>query len=133
MDIGLMQALLKIPASNILLSDSTDFVNKGGLAEVFAGQEIVKYSSPFMPPEMFYWQRLDKGAQAEVDYVVEMGQDIVPIEVKAGTRGSMQSLRIFMATKQSPFGMRICLENFGQYDNIKVYPLYAISNIIKNI
>ena len=35
--------------------------------------------------------------------------------------------------KQSPFGMRICLENFGQYDNIKVYPLYAISNIIRNI
>ena len=129
MDIGLMQALLKISASNILLSDSTDFVNKGGLAEVFVGQELMKYASPFTPPEMFYWQRLEKGAQAEVDYVIEHGQDIVPIEVKAGTRGSMQSLRIFMPAKQSPFGIRVCLENFGRYDNIKVCPLYAISNI----
>lgn len=128
MDIGLMQALLKVPASNLLLSNSTDFVNKGGLAEVFTGLELVKYSSPFAPPEMFYWQRLEKGAQAEVDYVIEQGQNIVPIEVKAGTRGSMQSLRIFMAAKQSVFGIRICLENFSHYDNINVYPLYAISN-----
>lgn len=131
MDIGLMQALLKLPAADILLSNNTDFVNKGGLAEVFTGLELVKYSSPFLPPAMFYWQRLDKGTQAEVDYVIEQRQDIVPIEVKAGTRGSMQSLRIFMTAKQSTFGIRICMENFGHYDNIKVYPLYAIANICK--
>ena len=129
MDIGLMQALLKVPASNLLLSNSTDFVNKGGLAEVFTGLELVKYSSPFAPPEMFYWQRLEKGAQAEVDYVIEQGKNIIPIEVKAGTRGSMQSLRIFMAAKQSSFGIRVCLENFSRYDNINVYPLYAISSL----
>lgn len=131
MDVGLMQTLLKVPADEILLSNATDFVNKGSLAEVFAGLELVKYASPFVPSEMFYWQRMVKGAQAEVDYVVEQGQDIVPIEVKAGTRGSMQSLRIFMAAKRSPYGIRVCMENFAYYDNIKVYPLYAISNIRK--
>ena len=129
MDIGLMQTLLKVPAGDILLSNEVDFVNKGGLAEVFAGLELVKYASAFAPPEMFYWQRLDKGAQAEVDYVIEQGQNVIPIEVKAGTRGSMQSLRIFMAAKQPPFGIRVCLENFGQYKDIKICPLYAISNI----
>ena len=71
-------------------------MNKGGLAEVFAGLEMVKYASPFAPLEVFYWQ----------------------------------SLRAFMTAKQSPFGIRVCLENFGQYDNIKVCPLYAINTII---
>jgi len=128
-DIGLMQALLKISAGDILLSDSVDFVNKGGITEVFAGLELIKYSSPFFPPELFYWQRLEKGAQSEVDYVIEQGRRVIPIEVKAGTRGSMQSLRIFMNAKQSEYGIRTCLENFGGYDNIRVCPLYALSNI----
>lgn len=127
-DIGLMQAMLKISANDILLSSDVDFVNKGGIAEVFTGLELIKYSSPFVPPELFYWQRLEKGAQSEIDYVIEQNQHIIPVEVKAGTRGSMQSLRIFMNLKHPSFGIRTCLENFGCYDNIKVVPLYAISS-----
>lgn len=127
-DIGLMQAMLKLSANDILLSNNVDFVNKGGMAEVFTGLELIKYSSPFVLPEQFYWQRLEKGAQSEIDYVIEQNQQIVPIEVKAGTRGSMQSLRIFMNMKHPAFGIRTCLENFGSYDNIRVYPLYAISS-----
>ena len=127
-DIGLMQAMLKLSASDLLLSSDVDFVNKGGMAEVFTGLELIKYSSPFVPPEQFYWQRLEKGTQSEIDYIIEQNQQIIPVEVKAGTRGSMQSLRIFMNLKHSTFGIRTCLENFGCYDNIKVYPLYAISS-----
>ena len=123
-----MQAMLKLSASDLLLSSDVDFVNKGGMAEVFTGLELIKYSSPFVPPEQFYWQRLEKGTQSEIDYIIEQNQQIIPVEVKAGTRGSMQSLRIFMNLKHSTFGIRTCLENFGCYDNIKVYPLYAISS-----
>lgn len=132
-DTGLMQAILRISASEILLSDEIDFVNKGGIAEVFTGLELIKYASPFTPPELFYWQRLEKGTQSEIDYVIEHNQQIVPIEVKAGTRGSMQSLRIFINLKHSAFGIRTCLENFGCYDNIQVFPLYAISSLVKHL
>lgn len=128
-DIGLLQAILKISPNDILLSNEIEFINKGGITEVFTGLELIKYSSPFTPAEMFYWQRLDKGAQSELDYVIEQNQKVIPIEVKAGTRGSMQSMRLFMNLKQSSFGIRTCLENFGSYDNIMVYPLYALSNI----
>lgn len=83
-----------------------------------------------MPPEQFYWQRLERGAQSEIDYVIEKNQQVIPVEVKAGTRGSMQSLRIFMNLKHSVYGIRICLENFGSYEHIEVYPLYAISNLL---
>ena len=44
-DIGLMQAMLKISANDILLSSDVDFVNKGGIAEVFTGLELIKYLS----------------------------------------------------------------------------------------
>lgn len=127
-DIGLMQSLLRISPDDILLSSEVDFVNKGGIAEVFAGLELIKYASPFVPPEPFYWQRLEKGAQSEVDYVIERDRQVIPVEVKAGTRGSMQSLRVFMEMKHSAYGIRTSLENFGCYNGIYVFPLYAISS-----
>ena len=125
-----MLSMLKMPAKDILLSEEADLVNKGGVTEMFAGLEIIKYSSPDEPAELFYWQRLDKGAQSEVDYIADLDHSIVPIEVKAGTRGSMQSLHVFMGLKHSQYGIRLCLENFGQVDNIKIIPLYAISNLL---
>ena len=130
LDTGLMQALLRIPPADISLSSSSDFVNKGAFSEVFAGLELLKYSSPYDQPQLYYWQRLSKGSQAEVDYVTtDNTSRILPIEVKAGTRGSMQSMRIFMELKHLDSGIRVCMENFGRVNEISICPLYAISHI----
>lgn len=75
---------------------------------------------------------INKGAIAEVDFVIQKDEEILPIEVKSNKRGSMQSLRQFLALKQKPYGIRTSLENFCEYEDIKVYPLYAIGNILKN-
>lgn len=114
-DIGLMQALLGLKPNDILLSNETDFINKGGLAEMFVGLEIIKYSQCYHRPECYYWQRTDNNGQAEVDYVITKNHQIIPVEVKAGTRGSMQSMYSFMDKKKSKYGIRTCLENFIQY------------------
>ena len=55
----------------------------------------------------------------------------VPIEVKLGTQGAMQSLRWFMAEKNIDKGIRTSLENFVHYENIDVIPMYAISNLFR--
>jgi hypothetical protein len=44
----------------------------------------------------------------------------------------MQSLHLFMKEKNSLKGIRTSLENFGCFDNIEIYPLYAISNILQH-
>ena len=80
---------------------------------------------------LYYWQREKRGSQAEVDYVIELGDYIVPIEVKSGIKGKMQSLRIFMEEKKSKFGVRTSLENFARMENINIIPLYAIGAIYK--
>jgi predicted AAA+ superfamily ATPase len=130
LDIGLMQSLLGIQASDILLASEADFVNKGGLSEMFAGLELVKYGNYLKKPEMYYWQRMERNAQAEVDYVISKNGKIFPIEVKANTSGSMQSMYKFIELKNSEYGYRTSLENFSEYDKIKVVPLYAVSQII---
>lgn len=62
-------------------------------------------------------------------YVVQVGSTICPIEVKSGVKGSMQSMRVFLREKNLSVGIRTSLENFSRYDDILVYPLYAIKNI----
>jgi hypothetical protein len=44
----------------------------------------------------------------------------------------MQSLRRFMKEKNIRKGIRTSLENFAHYEDIDVYPMYAISNLILN-
>jgi len=43
----------------------------------------------------------------------------------------MQSLNLFLKEKKSEYGVRTSLENFAQYDKIKVYPLYAVGNLMR--
>lgn len=42
----------------------------------------------------------------------------------------MNSMFLFLKEKKAKYGCRISLENFGGYENIKIYPLYAIANIL---
>ncbi|MDR2585507.1 MAG: DUF4143 domain-containing protein, partial [Prevotellaceae bacterium] len=80
--------------------------------------------------QLYYWHRESGKSQAEVDYIIQKKGKIIPIEVKSGTSGKMQSLHLFLKEKQVEYGIRTSLENFAQYDKIKVYPLYAIGNIV---
>lgn len=140
LDLGLMQTMLGTPAANVLLSSDVDFVNKGAASEMFAGLELVKSHDCFQKAEMYYWQNLSRGTNAEIDYLVVKDGIVVPIEVKASTRGSMQSLWLFMRKKGLHRAIRTSLENFGEFEyvdkesqdevrHVDVVPLYALSNL----
>jgi predicted AAA+ superfamily ATPase len=121
--------------SEILPAADFSAVNRGALAEIFTGLELLKAASCYMPQELFCWQRSagsgSAQGNAQVDFLVQKGSGIIPIEVKAGTQGSMQSLRLFMKEKHIERGVRTSLENFGRYGDIDVYPLYAIGNVVR--
>lgn len=129
-DTGLMQRLLGLDVPSYLTAGDFDLINKGGLAEVATGLELIKHQPFHMHHSLYYWQREKKGGTAEVDYVIQKGNQIVPIEVKSGTRGQMQSLHLFLAERKLRHGVRISLENFCAYDNITVIPLYAVSCVM---
>jgi hypothetical protein len=65
------------------------------------------YSGPYYEtPELYYWVREAKSAAAEVDYLLTCGQHIVPVEIKAGTTGSLKSLHQFLKEKNRHFALR---------------------------
>jgi predicted AAA+ superfamily ATPase len=125
-----MQRFLGLDISKILLGDTLDQVNKVAIAELFVGLELVKSMPCNQPAQLYFWQREQRGSKAEVDYVLQTGPGIVPVEVKAGTRGAMQSMFQFLSEKKHEYGIRCSLENFGTFQNVKIYPLYAVSLIL---
>jgi len=129
-DTGIYQRILNLNIANILLSNDFDTINKGAVAEIFVGCELKKNASYYSDEELYCWVREKKNANAQIDFVVQNGETIVPIEVKSGKQGKMQSMWVFMKEKNSSFGIRTSLENFGKYQNVSVCPLYAIGNVL---
>lgn len=131
-DTGIFQRMLGLDVASVLMKDDFEVVNKGNIAELFVGLELLKLKSCFEKTALYYWHRESKNSQAEVDYVVQIQNKIIPIEVKAATKGTMQSMFLFMEEKHSEVGVRLSLEKFSQYYKVRVYPLYAVSNVLEN-
>jgi hypothetical protein len=105
LDIGLLSAALNLNVLDLNKEDLS-LINKGALAEQFIGQHLM-YSGPYYEaPELYYWVREAKSAAAEVDYLLTCGQHIVPVEIKAGTTGTLKSLHQFLKEKNRHFALR---------------------------
>ena len=117
-DIGLVSAQLGLAPILQSRSDRLAFVNKGGIAEQFVGQQMRSSQSPLTDPALFYWQRTG-GRQGEIDYIIQHGNCVVPVEIKSGTAGSMKSLHQFMADKNLNLAVRFN-SNLPSKENINV-------------
>ena len=128
-DVGLYQRISELKFSSVLTMDDKAMINAGAAAELVAGTELLACSPPRTRAELFYWHRESRNSNAEVDYVTNIGGTIVPIEVKAGVRGAMQSLRMFMKSHpKTPYAIRTSLEPFSKYGNVTVVPLYGLGH-----
>jgi uncharacterized protein len=130
-DTGIFQRILGLNISDFLFDTDTSLINKGAIAEQFWALEYLKYNSPFQILNLYYWHRENPNANAELDYVIQKGSEVLPIEVKSSGKGSMQSLRQFLSEKNRPFGYRFSLENYSDYQQVKSYPLYGVKAFLE--
>lgn len=107
LDTGLVSSMLGLKLNDLSSIDELTLINKGALAEQAVGQMLRTIQPYYTEPTLYYWQRLENNAQSEVDYIIQHGQAIIPIEVKAGTSGSLKSLHYFMSQKKLPVAVRI--------------------------
>jgi len=68
---------------------------RGILAEHIVGQELLCHRADELRKQCF-WVRDKTQSQAEVDFVVQHREYVIPIEVKAGKAGRLRSLHLFM-------------------------------------
>lgn len=138
MDLGGARQLTDL----IVAGTAEDLVNKGGLAEMVLGWELIKYNNPRSQHDLYYWENTADGTRSEVDYIIARDMKVLPIECKSGTSGKMKSLHLFMHNKHLTDAVRCSLENFALLEScdkkaddavrrIQILPLYAISNLFQ--
>ncbi|MBW1784300.1 MAG: DUF4143 domain-containing protein [Deltaproteobacteria bacterium] len=79
---------------------------QGLLAEQIVGQELLA-SDLKRSRKPSFWVREKKQSNAEVDFVVQPGPYIVPVEVKSGKTGTLRSLHQFVQRSNHPFAVRL--------------------------
>ncbi len=107
LDVGLCSNLLGLSLNEINTCDEINLINKGGIAEQVAGQLLRTLSAFYVEPTLYYWHREKKSSNAEIDYLIQQGHKIIPIEVKAGSTGTLKSLHLFMGIKNLTKAVRI--------------------------
>ncbi|MDQ2995118.1 MAG: AAA family ATPase [Pseudomonadota bacterium] len=106
-DVGLCCAQLGLTLADLQSISEINLINKGGIAEQSAGQILRTVFPYYIDPTLYCWMRTTPGANSEVDYMLQHQNKVIPIEVKAGTTGSLKSLHYFMSIKEFDLAVRI--------------------------
>ena len=77
---------------------------------------------------LLFWESESAGI-AEVDFVTTIESKIVPIEVKAGSTGSLRSLHSFMEQKKIALGVRLSEHNISLDGHILSVPFYVMADL----
>ncbi|MFI4955621.1 MAG: ATP-binding protein [Gammaproteobacteria bacterium] len=122
LDIGLAGSTLDLNFNTFNPEHNLETVNRGGISEQFVGQTLRTLKSYYVEPRLYYWLREEKGSNAEIDYLIQHQQTVVPIEVKAGSTGSLKSLHLFMSLRKLDLAVRICSDLPSQTPvDVKLY------------
>ena len=122
-DVGLLTMKSGISYQTILSTIEQDNSFLGALAENYVAQQLMANRVP-----LYYWKNDNT---AEVDFVLQTDNGIIPVEVKKGKRNKAISMRQFAGKYESPYSIRISQKHFGFDNGIKAIPLYAVFCISK--
>jgi predicted AAA+ superfamily ATPase len=114
-DVGLLNRLSRIPYKIIIGNEHHLF--KGAIAENYVATELK--SSNF---ELYYYKR----NASEVDFIIQLNDQIIPIEVKANNNTRSRSLNMYIERYKPSYAIRISSKNFGFNNGIKSIPLYSV-------
>ncbi len=117
-DVGLLTMKSGMSQQTILSSGTIDNTFLGAIAENYVAQAFAANQY-----NLYYWT---SGGIAEVDYIMQKGEEIIPVEVKAGMHTKSKSLALFMEKYKPAYAIRISARNFGFENHIKSVPLYAV-------
>lgn len=125
-DVGLLGAMSDLPPSAVLDGDALFTNFKGALTEQYVLQELIAAGL-----EPGYWSN-DAG-NAEVEFVIQCGGAVYPVEVKAGINTQAKSLKVYQRLFEPPFALRTSLAEGHDGDRVKDVPLFAFAHALRGI
>lgn len=115
-DVGLLTMKSGISQQTVLSGEGNTFM--GAVTENYVAQQLVAKGY-----DLYYWE---SGNSAELDFVLQKYNQIIGIEVKKGEHVRSRSLSVFVNNYKPVYSIRLSLKNFGEKENLKSIPLYAV-------
>lgn len=125
LDIGLLCCMTELSARTLLEGNKLFTEFKGALSEQYVFQELI--SEFGITP--YYWSA--KNASAEVDFLFQSDDKIVPVEVKAEINLQAKSLKVYRDTYSPELALRCSLSEYADHGILKDVPLYDLPVIRK--
>ena len=121
LDIGLLNAKGNLDASILLEKNNILKEFKGAITEQFVCEQLI------CKLQLFYWSALN--ATAEIDFVLQKQNQVVPVEVKAEENLKAKSLKLFVDKYNTPTAIRASMSKYRKEEWLTNIPLYAIASI----
>ena len=119
-DVGLLAAMNDVDARILLKGNDIFSEYKGALTEQYAMQQLM------IDHELFYWSK--PNSQAEIDFLMQDEDGVVPIEVKAEENLRAKSLKLFSETYKPKKVIRTSMSPYRKEEWMTNIPLYAIGS-----
>ena len=117
-DIGMLTMKSGMAQQTILSPMAEENGFMGVMSENYVAQALICNGFP-----LYYWKNENT---AELDFVLQIAGEVIPLEVKKGVRTKSVSMTMFVKKYNSPYAIRISGKNFGYENHIKSIPLYAV-------
>ena len=123
LDVGLLGAMSELDAESILEGSDIFVEFKGALTEQFVLQELVA-ETEYTP----YYYATDT-ATFEMDFMLQKGKNVVPVEVKAQVSQQARSLKAYCQKYAPEYAVRLSMKDYRQEEWLTNVPLYAVKTI----
>ena len=118
LDVGLMGAMNKLSPEAILLGNDVFSTYRGAMTEQYVCQQLIGEVD-----SIYYWSA--DNSRGEIDFLVQNGDKITPIEVKAEENLKSKSLSAFVARYPSLHAIRLSMSDYREQGWMTNLPLYA--------
>lgn len=115
-----MGAMADTSPENILVGDSCFSEYKGAFTELFVLTQMMPRNIP-----VYYYSAND--SRVELDFIIQKGSEIIPVEVKAEVNVRSKSLRVYIDKHPELKGLRLSMLPYKDQGWMVNVPLYAVS------
>lgn len=124
LDVGLMGAMVGAPSSLVLIGNDIFKEYKGAFTELFVYTQLATMGMPV------YYHSVDNST-IEIDYAIQMGEAVYPVEVKAEVNLQSKSLKTFMESHPELKALRLSMQNHIDQGWVENLPLFAFKEALK--
>ena len=114
-DVGMLCEMCGIIPQDLL--PDTHNIYKGAVTENYVYEQLIRKHEG-----LYYFKPAEN---LEIDMILNIGNDIVPVEIKSGRHKKSTSLKNYMERYKPAYAVRISENNFGMSNDVKSVPLYA--------